>query len=151
MAVGWLAFFIVLQLPAIYHRKLHVAEDWHRWEELLRLLNRFETILKYHFIKLPPSALGRYRAKAVAASGNLDAALREYQQYENQPGCPSWLHKAFVGSIHDAAKQHDKALEYNLKALAEKQNPSLYWDLANRYLRYKKDDVKEREAFREAV
>jgi tetratricopeptide (TPR) repeat protein len=145
-----MAFIIFVSLPSIYYRRLHKASDWHRWDEVLSLVNALERIGKIHFIKIPPPELGRYRAKAVAATGNLDAALREYQRYENQPGCPSWLYKAFVGGIYDLVKKHDKALEYNLMALAEKPSPVLYLDLANRYARYKKDAAKARAALAEA-
>lgn len=148
--VVWCAFIICVRLPSIYYRKLHKASDWHRWDEVMQLVRTLEIIGRFHFIKIPPPELGRYRAKVVAARGHLDAALREYQQYENQPGCPSWLYKAFVAGLYDLVKQHDKAIEYTLMALAEKASPVMYLDLANRYARYKKDPKKAREALQEA-
>lgn len=148
--IAWMAFLIVISLPLIYYRRLHRASDWHRWDEVESLVNTLEAIGRFHFIKIPPPELGRYRAKVAAARGNLASALRDYQKYENLPGCPGWLHKAFVASIYDLVKQHDKALEYTLLAIAEKPSPVLYLDLANRYARHKKDPFSARDALVEA-
>jgi len=148
--IALIAFILLVSLPSIYYRRLHKASDWNRWDEVLGLVNTLERIGRFHFIKIPPPELGRYRAKAIAATGHVDAALREYQQYENQPGCPGWLHKAFVAGIYDLVKQHDKALDYALMSLADKPRPVLYLDLANRYARYKKDAAKARDALAEA-
>jgi tetratricopeptide (TPR) repeat protein len=87
----------------------------------------------------------RYRAKALASQGHLPQALEEYSQSENQPGCPSWLYKAFVAGLYDNAKQHDKGLEWTWMAVRENPVSSLQLDLANRLLRYKRDTVKARE------
>ena len=148
--IAWLAFLIVLRLPSIYYHRLHKAADWYRWAEVLEIVEKLKKIGKIHFIKIPPPELGRYRAKALTGLGHLSEALAEFSQYENQPGCPSWLYKAHVAGLYDTAKQHDKALEYCLQSIREKPTPVLYLDLANRYVRYMKDPVKAREALAEA-
>jgi tetratricopeptide (TPR) repeat protein len=55
-----------------------------------------------------------------------------------------------VAGIYDTAKQHDKALEINLQVIQERPSSSMYLDLANRYVRYKKDPVHAREALASA-
>ena len=146
----WLGYQICVLLPGIYHRKLLKALDWHRWDEALRLVDRLRQINRIHFIKVPETALTRYRANALAGLGNLSQALKEFAPCENQPGCPSWLHKMLVASIYDTAKQHDKALELVKKSLEEKRTPSVYIGLATRLLRCKKDPAEVKAALAEA-
>lgn len=148
--LAWVAFVVGVRLPSIYYARLHKAADWYRWDEVLAIVSKLKTIGKLHFIKVPASELARYRARALAAKGQLTEALAEYSQYENQPGCPSWLYKAFVAGIYDSAKQYDKAIEWTLKSIEEKPNPVMYLDLANRYARRKGDVIKAREALEEA-
>lgn len=142
----WLAFLIGLRLPSIYYGRLHKAADWHHWSEVLAIVNKLKQIGKFHFIKVPPADLTRYRAKALAAQGQLSEALAEYSEYENRPDCPGLLYKAHVAGIYDSAGQHDRAIELTLKSIQEKPNPVMYLDLANRYLRYKKDAARGRAA-----
>jgi tetratricopeptide (TPR) repeat protein len=148
--VAWLAFLLVVGLPSIYYRRLHKAADWYRWTEVLSLVDTLDQIGKFHFIKLPPAELARFRAKALAGSGRLSEALAEYACFENQPGCPTWLYLAMVAGIYDTAKQHDKAVEFTLKSIRENPRPTIYIDLANRYARYQKNPSKAREALAEA-
>jgi tetratricopeptide (TPR) repeat protein len=146
----WLGYQVCVQLPAIYHKKLLKALDWHRWEEVLRLVAKLRSINRIHFIKVPETALLRYRAKALAGLGNLPQALQEFAPCENQPGCPSWLYKTLVADIYDTAKQHDKALELVKLSLEEKKTPSVYIGLATRLLRCKKGPEEVKAALAEA-
>jgi tetratricopeptide (TPR) repeat protein len=148
--LAWLAFLIGVRLPSIYYHRLHKAADWYRWTEVLEIVDKLKKIEKFHFTKIPPPELGKYRAIALACLGHLPQALAEYSQYENQLGCPRWVYKAQVAGIYDIARQHDKALEYAWQSIREKPTPVLYLDLANRYLRYKSDPVKAREALAQA-
>jgi tetratricopeptide (TPR) repeat protein len=148
--VAWLAFVLCLNLPAIYYRKLHLASDWNRWNEMLSLVNALRTIGRFSFIKVPESELMRNRAKALTGLGRLDQALAEYNQFQGRPDCPSWLYKLHVGSLYVTAKQYDKAIECNLQSIAEKPTSTAWADLANRYARYKHDPAKARAAMAEA-
>jgi tetratricopeptide (TPR) repeat protein len=147
---AWLVFIVFVSMPSIYYRKLHRAADWYRWPEVLDLVATLQSMRKFHFVKLPLAELGRYRAKALAGSGRLGEAVLEFQQFDNQPGCPTWLHTAFLGTIHTISKHHDEAIAYNLKAIALNPVPILYLDLANRLARYKKDPQRARDAMGEA-
>jgi len=148
--LAWIAFIICVGLPSIYYRKLHTAADWHRWTEVLELVDTLTKLRGIHFIKVPVPELIRYRAKALAGLGNLSMALEEYKKCENQPGCPSWLYKAFVAGLYDTAKQYDKGLEWTWQSIRENPRPTIYLDLANRLVRYKKDTIGAREALAEA-
>lgn len=148
--IAWMLFIVGVSLPAIYYNKLNRAVDWNRWDEVLNLVNKLEANRKINFIKIPEVELARNRAKALAGLGRIEEALAGYQKYENAPGCPSWLHKAFVAGIYDTAKQYDKAIEYNLLSMAEKENAAMHVDLAYRYAKYKRDVGAAREALNEA-
>ena len=148
--IVWLLFVVCLSLPAIYYNKLHRAVDWHRWEEVLELVGKLEANRRINFIKVPEAELARNRAKALAGFGRVEEALADYQKYAGQPGCPSWLHKAFIAGIYDTAKQYDKAIEYTLLSMEDKENPSMYPDLAYRLARFKQDAVNARKALNEA-
>ena len=134
-------FYTWLALPGIYYEKLNKAKDWHRWEEVLKLVGVLEKIRYVHFIKLPKNELIRYRAQALAGLGRLTEALAVFQQCENQPKLPSWLYKAQLAGIYDIAGEHDKSLEYAWSALEEKRQPIICLDLAYRLLHYKKDTI----------
>jgi tetratricopeptide (TPR) repeat protein len=142
--VVMLVFIVCVSTPAIYYNKLNQAVDWNRWDEVLDLVRTLETNRKINFIKVPEVELKRNRAKALAGLGRVEEGLAEYRQCAGQPGCPSWLHKAFIAGIYDTAKQYDKAIEYTLLSLEEKENPSMYVDLAYRLARHKRDVVAAR-------
>jgi tetratricopeptide (TPR) repeat protein len=120
------------------------AQDWHRWDEVLRRVKWLARTNQVHRQKISGTALVRYRAKALAGKGRLPEALADFATCENQPGCPSWLYKSLVAGIYDTARHHEKALELMREALAEKPLPSLYIGLARRLLKCKRDlaDVK---------
>ncbi len=149
VGISWTAFRIWMALPEIYYTKLCKARDWHQWTKVLKLVKRAEAIQKMHFIKVPETELKRYRAIALAGSGKLAEALEEFRGCENRPGMPSWLYKAHIAEIFDIAKEHDKGLEYSWEAVEEKPTPTLYIDLVDRLLYYKKDTIKAREVLGE--
>lgn len=145
----WPVFRIWMTLPGYYYKKLNQAKDWHRWQEVMELVEKSESIRRTHVIKLPQSELLRARAQALAGMGNMQQALVIMQGLVGQPGMPSWLHTAHIAGLYDIAKQHDTAIEYNRKAIAEHSSPVLWADLMNRYLRYKRDPVNARAALAE--
>ena len=146
----WLTFLICVGLPSIYYRKLIHAADWSRWSEVLSLVETLKRIGRFGVIKVPATELTRYRAKAFVGMGRLQDGLAEYQQCEGRPDCPSWLYKLFMAGLYTTAKQHDKAIECNLKAIAENPNSTAWADLSNRYARHKRNPQKAREAMAEA-
>jgi len=149
-ALAWLAFFICLGSPLVYYHKLIQALDWSRWEEALSLVETIKTAGRFSIAKVPETELIRNRANALAGLGRLDEALAEYRQCEGRPDCPSWLYKLFVAGLYTIAKQYDKAIEFNLMAIAENSNSTAWADLAYRYARYKRNPGKAREAMAEA-
>jgi tetratricopeptide (TPR) repeat protein len=147
---AWLAFIMFVSLPSIYYKKLVLAADWYRWEEVLSLVETLRIIGRFSFVKVPESELIRYRAKSFVGLGNLEKGLAEYRQCEGRPDCPAWLYKLFIAGLHTLAKQYDKAIEYNRMAIAENPNSTGWLDLAYRYARYKRDPAMAREALAEA-
>jgi tetratricopeptide (TPR) repeat protein len=146
----WVAFIIWLGLPSIYYKKLILAADWYRWNEVLSAVGMLKLIGRTSIIKVPASELTRYRAKAFVGNGDLHKGLAEYKQCEGRPDCPSWMYKLFVAGLYTLAKQYDQAIEYNRAAIAENPNSTGWLDLSYRYARYKRNPIKAREALAEA-
>ena len=146
----WFAFLICVGLPSIYYRKLIHAADWSRWSEVLSLVETLKRIGRFGFIKVPATELTRYRAKAFVGMGKLQDGLVEFQQCEGRPDCPSWLYKLFVAGLYTVAKQYDKAIEFNLKAIEDNPTSTAWADLSYRYARYKRNPPKARDAMAEA-
>ena len=148
--VVWLLFLICVGLPSVYYRKLILAADWYRWNEVLSLVDTLKTIGHIGLVKVPATELTRYRAKAFVGIGRLRDGLAEFQQCEGRPDCPSWLYKSFVAGLYTVAKEYDKAIELNLKAIEEHPTSTAWADLSYRYARYKRNPSKAREAMAEA-
>ena len=148
--VAWLVFRIWMGLPGIYFAKLNEAIDWHRWTEVLELVEKSARIRRHHIVKIPLAALARSRAKALAGLGRLSEGLDELKRFENRPEMPGWLYKTHVAGLYHVVRQHDLALEYYMQAIEEKPTPTLYSDFADSLLRYKKDTVRARAALEEA-
>jgi len=81
--LAWIAFIVCVGLPSIYFNKLHKAADWHRWTEVLEIVDTLTKLRGIHFIKVPLPDLTRFRAKALAGLGDLSTALEEFKQCEN--------------------------------------------------------------------
>lgn len=146
----FLAFLLFMGLPSVYYKKLILAVDWERWDEVLSLVDKLTTIGRFSFVKIPFSELTRHRAKALVGKGRLQDGLAEYSKCEGRPDCPPWLYKLFVAGLYNIAKQYDKAIEFNLMAIQEKSSSTAWADLAYRYARYKRDPARAREAEAEA-
>jgi tetratricopeptide (TPR) repeat protein len=147
--LAWLGFIIGVAMPAVNFSKLARAADWARWEEVLVLVASLERSNKNNFIKIPAPELGRFRATALAGLGKLDEAVAGFAQFENQRGCPGWLHRAYLTGIYNVANRHDKALECTRKSLAENPTPVVQLDLANQLARYHQDPSGARAALLE--
>jgi tetratricopeptide (TPR) repeat protein len=148
--LAFIAFILCLSTPLVYYQRLIKASDWDRWDEVLSLLDTLKSAGKFSFVKVPESELIRNRAKAIVGQGRLAEGLKLYQQCEGRPDCPGWLYKLFVASLYTTAKQYDKAIEYNLASIAEKNTPTAWADLSYRYARYKRNPAKAKEAMAEA-
>lgn len=148
--IVWLTFLIFVNLPSFYYKKLILAADWYHWNEVLSLVGTLKTMGRIGLVKVPTTELTRYRAIAFIGMGRLQDGLVEFQQCKGRPDCPSWLYKLFVADLYTFAKQYDKAVELNLKAIEEHPTSTAWADLSYRYARYKRDPSKAREAMAEA-
>lgn len=148
--LAWFAFLICVGLPSVYYRKLILAADWNRWNEVLSLVDTLKTIGRIGLIKVPATELTRYRAKALVGMGKLQEGLTEFKPCEGRPDCPPWLYKLFVAGFYMLAKQPDKAIALNLEVTEEHPDSTGWIDLSYRYARHKRNPAKAREAMAEA-
>lgn len=150
-ALALLAIPIWVGLPGIYYTQLIRAADWQRWKKVTNLIDRLEQIQRYHFIKFPAAELGRLRAQALAGSGRLPEALALFQFHENKPDLPSWLYQVYLAAIYGVVEDRVRSIECLSKAAAEKPTPVIHLDLANQFLRYRKDTIQARLALAEVA
>jgi tetratricopeptide (TPR) repeat protein len=148
--ITWIAFLICVGLPSVYYKKLILAADWNRWNEVLSLVDTLKAIGRMGLIKVPATELTRYRAKAFIGMGKLQEGLTEFQPCEGRPDCPSWLYKLLVAGLYTLAKEYDKAISLNLEVIAEHPDSTGWIDLSYRYARYKRNHAKAREAMAQA-
>ena len=139
LLIAWPLVRIGIGLPSILFRRLAIAADWNRLDEMLQLVNQLRFVGRYHFIKVPEIELIRFEAKALAGQGRLSEAVTLYRRVENQPGAPTWLFKAHLAGIYDKAGDHETALKLTQEAITEKPDVSLFLDLSNRLARYYAD------------
>jgi hypothetical protein len=148
--LAWIAFIIFVSLPVIWHSKLHKALDWGRWDEATHLRAKLEMNNRISFIKIPGTEMVRTKAVILAGTGRLSEAISEFQQCENRPDCPGWLHKAYLAGICNTANAYDQALTYVRQSIQEKPTSTVYLDLANQLARYHGNAVEARQALAEA-
>ncbi len=120
---------------ARFHRAMgHAA--WGRWHELRRSLPGLRGAV-------PDWQLAYHEAKALAGTGQLDEALEVFESYADDEGVPQWLYWGHLGSIYMTAKLPDRAIE-SLETAAElaPDNPTVLLDLAQGYLRYRRDPAR---------
>ena len=139
-----------VDLPLICYRRISLASDWNRWREVLALVQALKIFGKIRLTQVPDTELMRFRAMAFVGIGNLQKGIEEFQKSEGSPDRPAWLYKLLLAGFYSNAKQHDKAIELCLASISENPNATAWYDLANRYARYKRDAVKAREALTEA-
>lgn len=143
-------FVLWVRLPLIYYNRINKAKEWHRWPQVLKLVERSEFIRRFHFIKIPVTELARCRAQALTGMGRLSEALYVFQFTENQPGMPGWLYKSHLAGLYRITKQGDRVIELMREAIALNPTPVLFIDLAEALLRFKRDTAQAREALAEA-
>jgi tetratricopeptide (TPR) repeat protein len=148
--VAWMVFLVYLGAPTVLYHQLQVACEWHRWPEVMDIVQKLRKQAESHLIKIPADELARQQANALAATGDLEGALKEYGKYENDPKCPPFKYYAMLAGIYERARQHDKEIEFTLKSLSEKAEPTTYLDLAIRLARRRRDSRGSRAALAEA-
>ena len=138
-ALAILGIPIWFGLPSAIYTHILRAVDWQHWDKVISLIDRLEQIQQCHLIKFPVTDLVRLRAQALAGSGRLPAALAIFQSRENKTDLPSWLYQIYLAEIYGAAQDRVSILRCFSKAATENPTPVIYLDLANQFLRYRKD------------
>lgn len=138
-------------LPSRYYSKLNQAKVDHRWEEMLRLIERLRTLQRW--VKFGPGEveLARNRAHALAGLGRLDEAVGEFMEFERHPKLPHWMFLSHLAGICDTGKAHDKATALSEQSAKEHPDTAAVWiDVAYRRARFRKDAAGAREALARA-
>lgn len=105
--------------------KLHKARTWHRWDEVLRCLDKLVESQQATNIGINDYSSARYRALALAGLGRLDEAITGFRTAAEKANTPPGLYDSTVASIYTIAGQYDKALESYRSALEQATDKSL--------------------------
>ncbi len=138
-ALVWLGFRFWLAWPGVFYRRLNDAREWHRWPEVLDLLDRLEKVQRLHLIKIPKTERLRIRALALAGSRRLSEALQVFEGARHQTGMPDWLYLSHLSAIYETAKDIDQTLSLARQAAELSGQSTLYLDLAWRLLHRKNE------------
>lgn len=115
-----LLVFVLFLYPALWwwHKqtkrwfvRLHKAKTWHRWDEVLRCLDKLSKAERTTNIGIGAFSMARYRAMALAGLGRLDDAMACYTAAAEQAKAPEGQFHTLKAGIYRVAKQYDKALE----------------------------------------
>jgi len=139
LLIGWPSARIFIGLPSVLFHRLFDADDWHRWNDVLRLAKQLRAVGRYQLIKIPETQLARFEAYALAGKGRLSEAVALYSRVENQPGAPTWLFKSHLSTIYHNGGDYDTALKLMREAIALKPEGTGFIDLASRLARYHAD------------
>ncbi len=100
---------------------------WARWESVPRRLRTLKG--------LPPREFVFRKAQALAGLGKLDEALDEFRRLAEREEVPDWLYWSLMSNVSLAARDYDKAIESQEKAVRlGPGNPTLLLGLAGQLL-----------------
>lgn len=131
LLVAWPLIAVGIGLPLTLYRRLADADDWNRWNEVLRLVKQLRAVGRYHFAKVPETELTRFEANALAGKGQLSEAVALYSRVENQPGAATWLFKSHLSTIYHNGGDYATALKLMHEAIALKPDGSRFIDLVS--------------------
>lgn len=108
----------VQRAPQPYHRLL-TALVWHRWPEVLEIVDQFERegVGQAH-TKLPAIETAGRRAQALAGLGRVTEAEAVLHPFANDPAVPKWMYWTRVGSLYSAANDDERVVACAESALA---------------------------------
>jgi tetratricopeptide (TPR) repeat protein len=122
---------LFFSLPMQYYVRLNKAKVWSRWDEVLLCVERLRQAHRLTRIGVGELELARCRAQALAATGRLEQAVKEFSQFANDPNIPRWNYLSFLGGIYDSSKEYEKAFDCRREAATENPDCSALWiDLA---------------------
>jgi tetratricopeptide (TPR) repeat protein len=101
------------------YRKLHIARNWRRWDEVFSLLEELTRTQQATKIGIGESEHARYRALALAGKGQLNEAVREFSAAAEKAEMPKWLFYSHLASVHIVANEHEKALALHRMSIQE--------------------------------
>jgi tetratricopeptide (TPR) repeat protein len=105
--------------------KLHTARTWHRWDEVLRCLDKLVKAKSKTNIGINDYSMARYHALALAGSGRLDEAITGFGTAAERANTPPWLFHTMLAGVYSLARQYDKALETYRMAFEEATDKSI--------------------------
>ena len=133
------------------YARLNRAKVYGRWNEVLKYVEKLKRSHELTRIGVGKVELARNRALAIAHLGRLDEAISEFKKVESSATTPAWLYASHLGGIYKAGGEYERALECQMKVVAEKPDMSSGWiDLAGLLVQKMKRPGQAREALARA-
>jgi len=139
----------VIRLNTYLFARMIEAREWHRAEEVLRLLGWMKIVGRLTHGGLRAEDAARYRSMALVWQGKVVEALAEWTQHESK--LKEWTFISHLSGLHEEAGNLDYAFELREKSVA--LNPSiaaLWTDLAWKYLQHERNLPRAKEAMAQA-
>jgi tetratricopeptide (TPR) repeat protein len=138
-----------IRLNSYLFARMIEEREWHRADEVLRLLRWMDALAKLTRVGLRPEDAARYRSFALVWKGNTSEGFAVWQQHELK--MQSWTYLSHLSRLYDQAGDIDLAFECAEKAVA--QNPqvgALVTDLAWKYLLHERNLPRAKEAIEQS-
>lgn len=130
------AFFLMMVLPLTIFTQMLEAAVWHDWKRQARWIGAARLLRRLMRTGIPENELTFREANALAAQGNLSAALQRVEPLRQDPSIAEYLFLGRVSSIHEYAGDFSGGLRCLERAAALKpETPDVWIDLATFRLR----------------
>ncbi|HYC71976.1 MAG TPA: hypothetical protein VEB66_12260 [Opitutaceae bacterium] len=131
------AVFLMMVLPLTIFTQILEASVWHDWARQARWIGAARLLRRLMRTGIPENELVFREAYALAAQGNLSAALRHAEPLRQDPNTVEYLFLGRLATIHEYAGDFAGGLRCLERAIALKPEvPDLWIDLATFRLRH---------------
>lgn len=104
-------YFFKLSLPFMVFQKIMEASVWCNWTELRRFIGWARIMRRFMITGIPESELDFREAEALAAEGNLTAALEMVERWRGGSGLPEHMFLVRLASIYENADDYRTMVE----------------------------------------
>jgi tetratricopeptide (TPR) repeat protein len=101
-------YFFKLSLPFMIFQKIMEAAVWCNWVELRRFIGWARFMRKFMITGIPESELDFREAEALAALGDLTAALDKVERWRNAPAMPQHLFHTRIATVYESAGDYER-------------------------------------------
>jgi tetratricopeptide (TPR) repeat protein len=143
------AVIAAIRLNSYLFARMIQAREWHRADDVLRLLRWMDALGKLTHAGLRSEDAARYRSLALIWKGRTYEGFADWQQHESK--LKPWSYLSHLSGLYDQSGDIDRALQCAKQSVA--QNPqvgALVTDLAWKYLLHERNLPRAKEAIEQS-